>query len=284
VYKIQTKAVKTWKDNKKELTEYGDLIYYYSTLEYIKQKDIWKSSALKIFLIDIIEHCFYGENVINRINKKLVAEGIDKYPFYVDRDVDKQPILEIEASVKEKYSNIVELYNKYKDAYNFKLKYLYCSFDPGHMCGAAYIYPSDVHNPDRAELIRFLILKHEFETVEIKALIEYNRTLTGSEKRYEKIFVASYCAYKTSRVLLTDGEIRDLYRKLPDDYQDKEKILNEIKKAKVYFAEELDYAASEKEDRLLYRLSTLTKIPSDMKLSEIRNDPPDLFRYDDPPK
>jgi hypothetical protein len=92
---------------------------------------------------------------------------------------------------------------------------------------------SDPYSPKRAEFIKFLIAKHNIQTVECEALLKSIGTLRGYEKRYEKIIIKSLCIYKTHHVLLTDEEIWNTYNMLPDDYPNKENILKEIKKAKV---------------------------------------------------
>ena len=147
--------------------------------------------------------------------------------------MNEQFILKREISAEESYKEVLINYKKFKDLYNDKYKKLSLSFAPGRMSDNDYIYPSDPYDPDRAEFIKFLIAKHNIQTAECDALLESIGKLKEYEKRYEQIIIKSLCVYKTHHVLLTDEKIWDSYNMLPDDYLDREKILKEIKKAKV---------------------------------------------------
>lgn len=230
---IQLKALYMWLNNKKESTEYEGIIWNYRIRTLFSNKIYYDVLIAKIFLIDIKKDHFYKENILNELERK-VSENIKLEKYHIEND---QPFtLSMESSYYEPAKKNKEFLEEAEKVYNYKYNSLCCSIKPDHMNGdRAYIPPSEPYDPNQAELIKFLLAKHELETVEIEALLQYNRTLNKSryENKYDKIFVKSLCAYKTSCVLLTDEEIWDAYYMLPDDYPDREKILNEIKKAKV---------------------------------------------------
>jgi hypothetical protein len=85
-------------------------------------------------------------------------------------------------------------------------------------------------------------LQRELEALKIEALLEYYKILSKSrnENRLEKIYVHSYCAYRTSQILLNDQRIWRFYSMLPDDYPDREVIYNKIKEAEISLEETKD--------------------------------------------
>jgi hypothetical protein len=163
------------------------------------------------------------------------------------------------------------------------------------MCGYAYIEPTDIYDPNRAEFIEFLIAKHNIQTVECNALLKSIGTLKKyekkDEKKYENILIRSLCVYKTHQVLLTDEEIWDAYNMLPDDYPNKEKILKEIKKAKVC----LDPEQIKKEKALREMKKVKASLDPEQIIKEKKQDKvlynyraypgsKELFANDEPPK
>lgn len=230
---IQLKALYMELNNKKELTEYQKIIWDYRIRTLFSNKIYYDVFIAKTFLIESKKKHFYEENILNRLEKK-VSKNIKLEKYHIEND--QSVTLSMEPSYCELVTENKERLEEAEIAYNNKYNSLCCSIKSDPVDGnRTYIHSFDLYDSNRAELIKFLIAKHELETLEIEALLQYNKTLkkSGYENKYDNIFIESLCAYKTSCVLLTDEEIWDAYYMLPDDYPDREKIFNSIKKAKV---------------------------------------------------
>ena len=172
---VQLKALYMRLNEKKELTEYEEIIWNYRIRTLFSSKIYYDVLIAKIFLIDIKKDHFYKDNILNELERK-VSKNIKLEKYHIEND---QPFtLSLEPSYCELAMENRERLEEAEKVYNYKYNSLCCSIKPDQMSvDRAYIPPSDPYNPNQAEFIKFLLAKHELETVEIEALLQYNRTL-----------------------------------------------------------------------------------------------------------
>lgn len=257
VFRAQISALDIWYDKKDTLIDYEEIIFDYMRSQLYFNYVKYSIEIASTFLYNIKKDYFYNENIIKELEEK-VRKHILLDSFHLSEDSLTLNI-DLTSTLDENYEKELE---EAKEAYNHKYNSLSCSFEPYNIYGDLYKEMEedliekpiiDHYNPDRSNFIAFLLIKHELETVEIEALLEYYRKLRGKglpgyEKQYEKIITGSLCAYKTSQVLLTDEEIMNMYNLLPVDYPNIDKILNKIRKFKVKTFETVKEIEPDKEE------------------------------------
>lgn len=177
-------------------------------------------NAINVFLTKVNNTGFYDKQLTNDLKTK-----ISRY-MYLDMYYIDSGQLNIKEQRKDLKQRVYQNFCAEKDGYKYNSNMLASSFDSDQ----------NPHNPKKLEYIRLLIAKHNTETLEIEALLEYNRTLRSSKKldsRYDKIFSKSLICKKTSEVLLTDEEIYRCYNRLPDDYPGKKDIMKLMEKSAI---------------------------------------------------
>jgi hypothetical protein len=246
--KVQLKALENWFKERKEFTEYENIVYNYNWRKLFSLLVYYDTQIAGLFLIKIKNENFYDKNIISELENK-ISEKIKLDKYYIE---DNEPFkLHVNSSATKPALENKEHFIEDKRIYDEKNIELAWSFHPYYISSEkASIYPSDKYDPNRAEYIKFLLSLRELETVKIEALLEYNKKLRISkyEQRFDKIYVQSLCAYRTSKSLLTDEKIWNFYSMLPNDYPNREDIYTEIKKANVSLEETKD----DSPDRELY--------------------------------